>query len=182
MFHPRGEKDRTHGALPSIKPGTGPGTRLPGQAMPLPEKLQKIVDRFASAPRELKGQALLRYAKQVPALPPHLADAPHRMQRVHECQSPFFLATEVDPDGSVHLFFDCPPETPTVRGFAGILLEGLEGEHYSTVLDVPGAFYSGMGLGDVVSPLRMRGMGAILAAIKARVRSQVGGQPPAETG
>lgn len=141
--------------------------------MALPQKLQKIVDRFASAPRELRGQALLRYAKQVPPLPPALADAPERMQRVHECQSPFFLATEVDAGGSVHLFFDCPPETPTVRGFAGILMEGLEGEHYSTVLEVPTTFYSAMGLGEVVSPLRLRGMGAILQAIKNRIRTEI---------
>jgi cysteine desulfuration protein SufE len=148
--------------------------------MALPQKLQKIVDRFASAPRELRGQALLRYAKQVPPLPPALADAPEQMQRVHECQSPFFLATEVDAEGSVHLFFDCPPETPTVRGFAGILMEGLEGEHYSTVLEVPTTFYSAMGLAEVVSPLRLRGMGAILQAIKNRIRTEVpeGGRGP----
>lgn len=141
--------------------------------MAIPEKLQKIVDRFASAPRELRSQALLRYAKQVPPLPPELADHPDRMQRVHECQSPFFLATEVDETGSVHLFFDAPPETPTVRGFAGILMEGLEGEHYRTVLEVPNTFYSAMGLAEVVSPLRLRGMGAILGAIKRRVREEV---------
>ena len=145
--------------------------------MPIPEKLQVIIDRFASAPRELKGQALLRYAKRVPPLPPDLAEAPDRMQRVHECQSPFFLHTQVDESGAVHLFFDCPPETPTVRGFAGILLEGLEGEHYSTVLEVPTTFYSTMGLGDVVSPLRLRGMGAILAAIKNRVREETRRMP-----
>ena len=150
--------------------------------MAIPERLQKIVDRFASAPRELKGQALLRYAKQVPPLPPELADAPERMQRVHECQSPFFLATELDESGAVHLFFDCPPETPTVRGFAGILMEGLEGEHYSKVLEVPTTFYSAMGLGDVVSPLRLRGMGAILQAIKNRVRNEIPGGEPATEG
>ena len=150
--------------------------------MAIPDRLQKIVDRFASASRELKGQALLRYAKQVPPLPAELAETPERMQRVHECQSPFFLATEVGEDGSVHLFFDCPPETPTVRGFAGILMEGLEGEHYADVLDVPFNFYSSMGLGEVVSPLRLRGMGAILQAIKSRIRSQLREQASTKDG
>jgi len=145
--------------------------------MAIPEKLQKIVDRFASAPRELRGQALLRYAKQVPDLPPELSDAPDRMQRVHECQSPFFLAVSVEGNGSVHLFFDCPPETPTVRGFAGILMEGLDGEHYSVILEVPTTFYTSMELGEVVSPLRLRGMGAILGAIKSRIREEVDGGP-----
>lgn len=144
--------------------------------MAIPERLQRIIDRFASAPRELRGQALLRFAKQVPDLPPELAGDRDRLQRVHECQSPFFLATKMDPEGTVHLYFDCPPETPTVRGFAGILMEGLEGEHYSTILEVPTTFYTSMGLGDVVSPLRLRGMGAILGAIKARIREEVQGR------
>jgi len=134
--------------------------------MDLPEKLQRVVDRFASAPRELKGQALLRYAEKVPPLPAEYADDPSRLARVHECQSPFFLATQIDDDGGVHLHFDCPPETPTVRGFAGVLREGLEGEHFSVVLNVPITFYSAMGLEEIVSPMRLRGMGAILAAIR----------------
>jgi cysteine desulfuration protein SufE len=149
--------------------------------MSLPEKLQRVVDRFASAPRELKGQALLRYANQVPELPPRYADEPDLLARVHECQSPFFLATEVDDDGSVHFFFDCPPETPTVRGFAGIIREGLEGEHYTTVLEVPTTFYADMGLDEVVSPMRLRGMGAIMAAIRRGIRSQLNGEPGSET-
>jgi cysteine desulfuration protein SufE len=141
--------------------------------MALPEKLQRVIDRFASASRELKGQALLRYANQVPELPPEYANDPNRLARVHECQSPFFLAVEVDGDGAVHLFFDCPPETPTVRGFAGVIREGLEGEHYSTVLEVPTTFYTGMGLEEVVSPMRLRGMRAIMAAIRRGIRSYV---------
>jgi len=141
--------------------------------MELPEKLQKVVDRFAGAPRELKGQALLRYANQLPPVPPEYAEDRERMLQVHECQSPFFLATEVDEEGGVHLFFDSPPETPTVRGFAGILREGLEGEHFSVVLGVPTTFYTDMGLEEVVSPLRLRGMQAILAAVRKSVGRQV---------
>jgi len=148
--------------------------------MSLPDRLQKLVDRFASAPRELKGQALLQFANRVPPLPPKFAAAPNRLTRVHECQSPFFLATEVDEEGAVHLFFDCPPETPTVRGFAGVIREGLEGEHYSVVLDVPTTFYSSMGLEEVVSPMRLRGMRAIMAAIRRGIRSQLDGNDQVE--
>ncbi len=141
--------------------------------MSLPPKLQKVVDRFASAPRELKGQALLRYANQVPPLPPEFEEDRARLAQVHECQTPFFLATKLDGEGRVSLFFDCPPEAPTVRGFAGILLEGLEGEHYRTVLEVPTTFYTSMGLEDVVSPMRLRGMRAILAAIRRSITGQL---------
>ena len=141
--------------------------------MSIPDRLQKIINRFSSAPRELKGQALLQYAKRVPPLPPDYADDPDRLARVHECQSPFFLATELDEKGGVHLHFDCPPETPTVRGFAGVIREGLEGEHYSVVLEVPTTFYASMGLEEVVSPMRLRGMRSIMAAIRRGVRKEI---------
>lgn len=134
------------------------------------EKLQMIVDQFAAAPKELRVQALLDYSRRVPPLPQELADDRDRLERVHECQTPFFLATEIDGEGRVHLFFDCPPEAPTVRGFAGILREGLEGEPWEEVLAVPPDFYSGMGLQEVVSALRLRGMGAILARLKRQIR------------
>ncbi|MCK5488774.1 MAG: SufE family protein [Gemmatimonadetes bacterium] len=138
--------------------------------MSMPDKLQMIVDQFAAAPRELRVQALLDYSRRVPPLPPKLAADRSRLEQVHECQTPFFLATEIDDDGAVHLFFDCPPEAPTVRGFAGILCEGLEGESWQEVLAVPADFYSGMGLQEVVSVLRLRGMGAILARLKRQIR------------
>jgi cysteine desulfuration protein SufE len=140
--------------------------------MPMPDRLQSIVDQFAAAPRELRVQALLEYSRKVPPLPEHLSDDRDRMEQVHECQTPFFLATEVDEEGAVHLFFDCPPEAPTVRGFAGILREGLEGEPWEDVVNVPPAFYTGMGLQEVVSALRLRGMGAILARLKRQIHEQ----------
>jgi cysteine desulfuration protein SufE len=138
--------------------------------MAMPDRLQSIVDQFAAAPRDIRVQALLDYSHRVPPLPDELAANPERLEQVHECQTPFFLATEVDREGSVHLFFDCPPETPTVRGFAGILREGLEGETYERVLEVPPDFYARMGLQEVVSALRLRGMGAILARLKRQIR------------
>lgn len=138
--------------------------------MPMPDKLQRIVDQFASAPRDLRVQALLDYSRRVPPLPEKLAANRDSLEQVHECQTPFFLATEIDDDGAVHLYFDCPPEAPTVRGFAGILREGLEGETWEDVVAVPPDFYAGMGLQEVVSALRLRGMGAILARLKRQLR------------
>lgn len=142
--------------------------------MSLPDALATVVDRFQRAPRDLRVQALLQYGRRVPPLPDALAADRASLERVHECQTPFFLATEVDDEGRVHLFFDAPADSPTVRGFAGILREGLEGEPWRSVLEVPADFYSRMGLEAVVSPLRLRGMGAILARLKRQIREQVG--------
>ncbi len=143
--------------------------------MSLPAKLQEIVDQFASAPRELRVEALLGYARRMPPLPERLSGNRELLEQVHECQTPFFLASEVDEEGAVRLYFDCPPETPTVRGFAGILREGLEGCHYSEVLAVPTDFYARMGLAEVVSSLRLRGMGSILTRLKRQIGERVSG-------
>jgi cysteine desulfuration protein SufE len=138
--------------------------------MPTPAKLQRIVDLFASAPKDLRVQALLEYSRKVPAVPPHLAGQVGAMEQVVECQTPFFLHAEVDDDRRVAVWFDCPPESPTTRGFAGILAEGLSGSPAPDILDIPKDFYLRMGLGQVISPLRLRGMEAILARLQRQVR------------
>lgn len=138
--------------------------------MSIPASLQKVVTRFERAPKNLRVEALLQYARKLPPLPEELLADRSELEQVHECQTPFFLASHVDPGGSVHLFFDAPPESPTVRGFAGILYAGLEGCAAQDVLAVPPDFYSTMGLAEVVSPLRLRGMSAILSRLQRQVR------------
>ena len=137
--------------------------------MSLPASLQKVVDDFGRAPKPLRLQLLLEYAKKVPDLPPELAADPDRLERVHECQTPFFLATDVDPEGGVVLHFDAPEEAPTTRGFAGILSVGLSGAPLDEVRDVPDDFYTSMGLAEVISPLRLRGMSAIVHRLKRQL-------------
>lgn len=144
--------------------------------MTLPPKLQRIVDVMRMSPKEFRTEALLDYSRRIPPLPDRISS--DDLEQVHECQTPFFVATEVDQTGTVHLFFEAPAESPTVRGFAGILLDGLEGADVATVMGVPDDFYHGMGLEEVVTPLRLRGMGAILARIKRQVLEASGSEPP----
>lgn len=136
-------------------------------------ELQEIVDEFADAPKALRLQILLDFANGLPPLP----DDMNRdgLEQVHECQTPFFVAAPVDDDRRVTLYFDAPPEAPTTRGYAGVLREGLSGATVDEVLETPSDFYTRMGLSELISPLRMRGMGAILARIKRLVVEQVGG-------
>lgn len=133
----------------------------------LPARLQRIVDLFASAPKDLRIQALLDYSRRVPPLPDSVDSG--SLEQVHECQTPFFLHTELDADGGVRIYFECPPESPTVRGYAGILHEGLDGESPEAILAVPDDFYHGIGLEDVVTPQRLNGMGAIVRRLKRQV-------------
>jgi len=105
-------------------------------------------------------------------LPGRYAEDHDLLERVPECQSPLFLAVEVEPDATVHLFFEAPPEAPTTRGFAGILHAGLDGLDADEVLATPAEFSSQLGLQDLVSPLRLRGMVAMLGRIKRQIRDQ----------
>ncbi|HEX2420331.1 MAG TPA: SufE family protein [Acidimicrobiia bacterium] len=138
--------------------------------MPLPSRLRQIVDVFATSPRQFRLEALLDYANRLPDLPPEIAADRDLMEQVHECQTPFFLATRLE-GGKVKLFFDAPPESPTVRGYAGLLTAGLDGETPEAILEVEGDFYLTMGLEEVITPQRLRGMGAIVAHLKRQVKA-----------
>ncbi len=132
------------------------------------ERLNRIVDMFAAAPKELRLQALLDYSRRLPELPDRLSENPELFEVVPECQSPFALITERDGD-TVRLFFRVPAEAPTVRGFASILREALDGSPAQEILDVPDDFYVKMGLQEAVSSQRLNGMAAILRRIKTQV-------------
>ncbi|PNY80210.1 SufE family protein [Deinococcus koreensis] len=139
-------------------------------AAPLPEKLQYIVTLFKSAPKTLRLQALLEYSKKLPPLPEKYVEHPEFMQPVPECTSPFFLVTEQE-GGGVNMHFKVPEEAPTVRGYAGILHEALSGQSPETILSVPDDFYLNMGLTELITPMRLRGMGAILRRLKSDVQA-----------
>jgi cysteine desulfuration protein SufE len=139
----------------------------------LPPQLAELVDDFAGVGPKDRLQLLLELSMELPDLPERYTDAASTMEQVPECQSPLFLAVEVDPDPErhVHLFFAAPREAPTTRGFASIMHTGLDGEAAADVLAVPDDFYTALGLGEAVSPLRLRGMAAMLARIKKQVRA-----------
>ena len=138
----------------------------------MPARLQEIVEEFADLPAELRLEALLDYSRRVRPLPERLAGHRDQMEQVPECQTPFFLATELGEGDRVTLWFDAPPEAPTTRGFAGILREGLEGLTPAEVLAIPEDVPERLGVGSAVSPLRLRGMAGMLARIKRQVREK----------
>jgi cysteine desulfuration protein SufE len=137
----------------------------------LPPKLAELVEDFTEVGVKDRLQLLLELSEELPPLPARYAEHREGMEQVHECQTPLFLAVEVDGQAAVHLFFDAPPEAPTTRGFASIMHTGLDGESAETVLGVPNDFYLRLGLAEAVSPLRLRGMAAMLARIKNQVRA-----------
>lgn len=135
-------------------------------AMPTP--LAEVVSDFKEVEGQDKLALLLEFAGELPPLPEELEEA--AMEPVPECQSPLFLHVDAGDRDHVRLFFSAPAEAPTTRGFAAILATGLDGQSAEDILAVPDDFYTDLGLAKLISPLRLRGMSAMLARIKNRLK------------
>jgi cysteine desulfuration protein SufE len=138
----------------------------------LPEALAGIRDDFLALDERERLQLLLEFANSLPELPERYADHPDLLERVEECQSPVFIFVEVDDASVVHTFVTAPREAPTTRGFASILAEGLKDLTVDEVLGVPADYPLTIGLTEAVSPLRIRGMMALLGRIQRQVREK----------
>ena len=135
------------------------------QTQAMPKRLQDIVEDFAFCEGREKLELLLDYSERMPPLPDWLQDQHENMDQVHECMTPVFVQSELQ-DGGMHFYFDVPPESPTVRGYAALLAEGLDGLSPQEILGVPNDFYLEMGLEKVLTHQRMNGLWASLAHMK----------------
>ena len=132
----------------------------------LPERLQEIVDDFEMLEGNEKLEYLSDLAAQLPPLPDWLQAQRDSMDQVHECMTPVFVFATKGADGRLSFYLDVPPESPTVRGYATILQDGLAGTTLDEIMAVPPEFYMRMGLRQVLSGQRLTGIGAILAHLK----------------
>lgn len=135
--------------------------------------LAEIRDDFQALEQNDRLQLLLEFSDELPELPERYRDHPDLLERVEECQAPVFIFVEVDEEKLVHLYATAPKEAPTTRGFASILVQGLAGLTADEVLAVPDDFPQTLGLTQAVSPLRLRGMSALLGRAKRQVRAKL---------
>jgi cysteine desulfuration protein SufE len=131
----------------------------------LPPRLREIIEEFSAAEGREKLELLLEFSESLPPLPERLRDKTAEMEQVHECMTPVFVDAERAGEG-LSFFFEIPASSPTVRGYAALLLEGVNGSTPSAVLAIPTDFYRPMGLEAVLTPQRMNGINAILAHMK----------------
>jgi cysteine desulfuration protein SufE len=136
--------------------------------------LAEIRDDFLELSLKDRLQLLLEFSNELPELPERYSEHPDLFEKVVECQSPVFIFVEVDENRLVHLFATAPKESPTTRGFASILAQGLGGLTAEEVLAVPDDYPQMIGLSQAVSPLRIRGMTAMLGRTKRQVREKTG--------
>ena len=139
----------------------------------LPGQLAEIREDFLALEQPDRLMLLLEFSNELPELPERYRDHPDLFERVVECQSPVFIFVEVDAEHAVHLYATAPAESPTTRGFASILAQGLDGLTVDEVLAVPDDYPQSIGLTQAVSPLRLRGMTAMLGRTKRQLRERV---------
>ena len=71
--------------------------------------------------------------------------------------------------GTVRIHAEAPREAPTVRGFVGFLIEALEGVEATSVAGFPADLLERMGLAEVLSVVRSRGLGAVVQRMRRDV-------------
>ena len=131
----------------------------------IPQRLQEIVEDFSFCEGSEKLEYLLELSEDLKPLPDWLFDKRDDMEEVHECMSPVFLFAE-EVDSRFYFHFDIPPEAPTVRGFATILQQGLDGATVVQIQAIPFEFFLKTGLQHVISQQRMNGISGMLGRMK----------------
>ncbi|GAA1123828.1 MULTISPECIES: SufE family protein [Microbacterium] len=137
----------------------------------VPDVLAEIRDSFLETPEPDRLLLLLEFADELPAVSDEVAAHPEMCERVAECQSPVYIYVEVH-DGVVTMHATAPPEAPTTRGFASILVQGISGLTVDEVLSIPEDYPQSIGLTKLVSPLRIGGMTGMLMRAKNQVRQK----------
>ncbi len=134
----------------------------------VPDALAEIRDDFLELPEAERLQLLLEFSQELPAVSDEVAAHPEMAERVAECQSPVYIYVEVN-DDIVTMHATAPPEAPTTRGFASILVQGITGLTADQVLSIPDDYPQSIGLTRAVSPLRIGGMTGMLMRVKRQV-------------
>jgi cysteine desulfuration protein SufE len=131
----------------------------------IPPRLNQIIEDFQISEGREKLELLLEFSESLAPLPDWLIGHPDQMDQVHECMTPVFIQAQLV-DGKMVYYFDVPAESPTVRGFAAMLKQGVEGTTPQEILAIPNDFHLRMGLEQVLTQQRLNGISAILAYMK----------------
>ena len=137
-----------------------------------PPPLRAIIEDFRSMEPRERLESLLDFALSMPELPGFLHEARDRMEQVHECQTPVFVFADIV-DAGVDVYIDVPKESPTVRGYAAIVQEGLERAAPDAVLSTPDDIHYLLGLHEAISPQRLRGLHVLMAYLKRQLTEKL---------
>lgn len=111
-------------------------------------------------------ETLIAYAESMPDPPVRFQEERSKMEAVPECMTPVFIIAEKDDNSGIVFHLDIPKQSPTVRGLASILTNGLNGCSLEEIISVPADFYLPMNLQEAVSQQRINGFMGVLAHMK----------------
>ena len=131
----------------------------------IPTRLQAIIEDFQLCEEREKVELLIQFAESLPPLPNWLQEDHQQLDQVHECMTPVFVQAESTNQGLI-FHFEVPAQSPTVRGFASMMKQGLDHSSPEEILKIPGDFFTAMGLHSVLTHQRLNGLSAILAHMK----------------
>jgi cysteine desulfuration protein SufE len=139
------------------------------------ERVDEIVAEFSDLDGREKLELLVDYANGLPPLSAaYEARKASEDRRVHECQTPVFLWTEVE-QGRAHVVAEVAPEAPTVKGFVAIVAAAVNGQPATEAAAIPEDLLERLGLAEVLGILRARGLRSITARIKRGLAAAAGG-------
>lgn len=148
------------------------GTTVEERIAACPPALRDIIEDFRTAAPRDRIDYLIDFAMEMPDLPEWLLSKRDEMEQVHECQTPVFVFTALA-DGKVTFYIDVPRESPTVRGYAAIVAEGLNGSTPDEILKTPEDVHYLLGLHEAISPQRLRGLHALIAYLKRQLMQKM---------
>jgi cysteine desulfuration protein SufE len=129
-------------------------------------KLHEFLADFEGADPEEALEMLMEFGDKLPALSAgRAAEGTPLRCRIQECQTPVYLWVDVV-DGTLRLEAVVPEESPTVRGFVALLVEGMRGAAPADAEALPDDLLPLLGLSATLGMTRHRGFRGIVARIK----------------
>lgn len=132
-------------------------------------KLKDIIEAFEEMAPSEKLDVLVEFGENLRPLETEFAvlrDAGEHM--ITECRAPVFLLVEAD-KGVLRIHGDVPREAPVARGFVALLISVFDGIPTPTPQDVPSDLVTILGLHDVLSMQRRRGLSAVYHTLYRQV-------------
>ena len=133
-------------------------------------KLPELIADFEGLDDEEKLELLIELSDNLPPLSNgRSAGSQSESCRVQECQTPVYLWVDVVA-GRVRLEADVPKKSPTVRGLAALMVEGLADASPDEVASIPDDVVGYLGLQKALGMQRQQGFRGVVARIKREVQ------------
>lgn len=130
---------------------------------------QELIDEFSLFDNWMdRYQYIIDLGRRLPEFPEQWRTEAHRL---HGCQSQVWLKSQRQ-DGRLH--FAAISDSAIVSGLIALLMRVYNDREPDEILATPPDFIAAVGLNEHLSPTRSNGLSAMIAAIKAAAREQLG--------